>query len=66
MRNYLPRTRNKVLHEISHILIAAYQGLFGVSYPVSNPSPASQVSFPTTPSSAAGSEDAIFSDLMYL
>jgi len=64
LRNYLPRTGNKVLHEISHIIIAAAQGLFDVSYRVSTPSPAFQVSFPTTPFSAAGSEDVIISDVM--
>jgi hypothetical protein len=55
-----------VQHEISRIIIAADQGLFDVSYPVSTPSPAFQVSFPTTPSSVAGSEDVILSDLMCL
>jgi hypothetical protein len=66
LRNYLQRTRNKVQHKISHIIFAADQGLFDVSYYVSTLSPASQVSFPTTLSSAAGSEDVILSYLMCL
>ena len=37
-----------------------------VSYPVTNPSPATQVFSPTTSSSTAGSEDVIPSDLMRL
>jgi len=32
VRNYLPRTRNKVQQEISRIIIAAGQGLFDVPY----------------------------------
>jgi hypothetical protein len=63
---YLLRTRNTVQYEISNIIIAAYQGHFDVSYPVPTPSPAFQVSSPTTPCSAAGSEDVILSDLMCL
>ena len=35
LRNYLPRTRNKVKHEISNITFAADQGHFDVSYPAS-------------------------------
>jgi len=65
LRNYLPRTRNKVQHKISHIF-AADQGLFDVPYSVSTLSPASHVSFPTTLSSAAGSEYVILSYLMCL
>ena len=64
LRNYLPRTWNKVQNEISHIIFAADQELFDVSSPVSTPSSASQVSSPTNPYSAAGSEDVILSDLM--
>ena len=56
-RNYLPRTRNKVQHEVSNTIFADDQGLLDVSYPVRTPSPASRVSSPTNPSSAAGSED---------
>jgi hypothetical protein len=57
LRNYLPHTRSVVQHEISNIIFAADQGHFDVSCPVPSPSPASQVSSPTTPSSAAGSGD---------
>jgi hypothetical protein len=57
LRNYFPRTRYKVQNEMSH----TNQGLFDVSYPVSTPLPGSQVSFPTSPSTAAGSEDVILS-----
>jgi hypothetical protein len=64
LRNYLPCTRNKVQHEISNIIFAADQGHFNVAYPVPDPSPASQVSSPTTPSSFAGSDDIHLSDLM--
>ena len=64
LRNYLPRTRNKVKHEISNITFATDQSHSDVSYPVSAPSPPSQVSSPTTPSSFAGSEDVNLSDLM--
>jgi hypothetical protein len=62
--NYLPRTRNKVQHEVGNIIFADDQRLFDVSYPVPNSSPASQVSSPTTPSSAGGSEDVNLRDLM--
>jgi hypothetical protein len=65
LRNYLPRTRNKAQHEISHIIFAADQRLFGVSYAVLTPSSAFQFSSPTSPS-AAGSEDVNMSDLMCL
>jgi hypothetical protein len=64
LRNYLPCTRNKVQHEISNIIFTADQGHFDVAYPVPAPSPASQVSSPTTPSSFAGSDDIHLSDLM--
>jgi len=64
LRNYLLPTRNKVQHKINHNIFAADLGLFGVSYHVSAQSPASQVSCPTTPSSAAGSEYLILSDMM--
>jgi hypothetical protein len=63
LRNYLPCTRNKVQHEISNIIFAADQGHFDVAYPVPAPSPASQVSSPTTPS-FAGSDDIHLSELM--
>jgi hypothetical protein len=66
LRSYLPRTRDKVQHEISHYIFAANLGLFVISYHVSTPSPASQVSSSTTPYSAAGSEDVNMSDLMCL
>jgi hypothetical protein len=66
LRNYFPHTRNKAQHEISHIIFTANQGLLDVSYPVPTLSPASQVSSPTTPSSAAGSEDVILSEMMCL
>ena len=49
---------------ISRNIFAADQRLFDVSYPVSIPSPAPQVSSPTTPSAAVGSGDVILSDLM--
>jgi len=49
---------------MGHNIFAANQGLSDVSYPVSTPSPASQVSSPATHSSAVGSEDIILSDLM--
>jgi hypothetical protein len=65
-RNYLPRTRNKVQHELSSNIHADDQGLFVVSYPVSNSSPDSHVYPTTTPSSAAGLEDLNMSDLMCL
>jgi len=51
-------------HKINHTIFAANLGLFDISYHVSALSPASHVSSPTTPSSAAGSEDLILSDLM--
>jgi len=63
LRNYLPRTRNKGQHEISHIIFAADQGFFDVSHPVPTPSPTSQISSPTGPS-AAGSEDVNMSVLI--
>jgi hypothetical protein len=66
LRNYMPCTRNKVLHEISNRMFAADQGLFHVLHPVSTPAPESQISSPTTPSSLAGSVDVNFSDLMCL
>jgi len=66
LRNYLPRTRNKMQHKISSIIFAAYQVLFDVSYPVPTPSPTSQVSSLTTLSSAAGSEIVNLSDLICL
>jgi hypothetical protein len=65
LRIYLLRTRNIVQYEISNITIAGYQGHFDVSCSVPTPSRASQVFSPTTPSSAAGSEDVILSDLMF-
>jgi len=65
LRNYLPRTRNKGQHEISHIIFTADQGLFDVSHPVPTLSSTSQVSSPTG-SSAAGSEDVNMSVLMCL
>jgi hypothetical protein len=34
LQNYLPYTRNKVLHQISNIIFTASQGLFDVSHPV--------------------------------
>jgi len=64
LRNYLPHMGHKVQHKISHNIFAANQELIDVSYPFSTLSPASQVSSPTTSSSAAGSEDIILSDLM--
>ena len=63
LQNYLLHTRNKEQHTISHIMFAANQGHFDVSYPVSVPSKASQVASPTTSPSAAGSEDIIMSEL---
>jgi hypothetical protein len=57
LRNYSSRTRNIVQHEISSLIFAADQGRFDVSCPVPTPSPASQVSSPTTPSSASVSEE---------
>jgi len=54
LRNYLPGTRNKVLHEISYSLPISIILMFHIS---PRPVPPSQVSFPTTPSSIAGSED---------
>jgi hypothetical protein len=66
LRIYLLRTRNIVQYEISNFIIAAYQGHFDVSCPVPTPSPASQVSSPTSPSSADSSEDVTLSDLMCL
>jgi hypothetical protein len=65
LRIYLLHPRNIVQYEISNIIFAAYQGPFDVSCPFP-PSPASQVSSPTTPSSAAGSENVILRDLMCL
>ena len=53
-------------HKISHNIFVADQGLFDVSYSVSTLTPAFQVSSPTTPSSAAGSEDVILSYLLCL
>jgi hypothetical protein len=37
LRNYLPRSRNKLQHKISVIIFAAYQVLFRVSYPAPPP-----------------------------
>jgi len=54
-----------VQHKINHNIFAADLELFGASFHVSAQSPASQVSSsPTTPSSAAGSEYLILSDMM--
>jgi hypothetical protein len=61
-RSYLPRTRYKVLHEISYSLPTRGILTFRIQSPPRPP--ASQVSFPTTPSSVAGSEDVTLSDLM--
>ena len=60
----LPLVRNKLRYEIRHNIFAADLWLYDVSYPVSTPSPASHVSSPTIPSSAAGSEGVILSGLM--
>ena len=64
LRDYLPRGRNQVQHEISNIIFTADQGHFDVPYPVPAPSPASHISSATTLSSVAGSEDVNLSDLM--
>jgi hypothetical protein len=58
--------RTTVQQEMSNIIFAADQKHFDVSHPVPTPALKSDVSSPTTPSSAACSEDVIVSDLTYL
>jgi hypothetical protein len=59
---YLPHSRNKMQHEISNIIFAVNQDLFDVSYRITSPSAASQVSYITNPSFSDSSDVVTLSD----